>query len=418
MRYFNIDKGLELPQQFNIMHNALDELYARRQEDFQKQNPLMEIYKMVPLKRFQKSYGSSTGFTQAFEQTVDYASYPGFTSGGGFRTTVSYKAFNGKVVVTWQMILEADYAGITEMVSDFQLAWQRQVIEYGIFALTAFFGGKIFDPVSKSWIKITSADTTDGDPMGDVKNPVFTNAHTIVRKDDMTDAKFDAALQSNKFYIDVALDGSDIGAHQKIANGLYQIKVYMNKLKNDNNKRAGLRGNKHLVMTEDAHLNQAIESVIAAEHFSVASGKTQLNPIKGNFTTYVDSHLDGNDDQPIPQFASDNGIADYAVGMLMLDKTYNKQNKGPIMLERVKFSLDVVKTKDPESTKYLGKQAFDFYCPSWRGLAYILIGNPTTYYGLDNTANAWANPATFTEVTPVANYGSVNIANIADTPVA
>ena len=111
MRFFNIDKGLELPQKFNIMHDALDELYAKRQEEFQKSNPLTEIYKMVPLNQFQKSFGSSTGFKQAFEQTVDYASYPGFTNGDGFRTTISYKPFNGKIVFTWQMILEGSPAG-------------------------------------------------------------------------------------------------------------------------------------------------------------------------------------------------------------------------------------------------------------------------------------------------------------------
>jgi len=110
MRFFNIDKGLELPQKFNIMHDALDELYAKRQEEFQKSNPLKEIYKMFPLTQFQKSFGSSTGFKQAFEQTTDYASYPGFTNGDGFKTTISYKAFNGKIVFTWQLILEDNSA--------------------------------------------------------------------------------------------------------------------------------------------------------------------------------------------------------------------------------------------------------------------------------------------------------------------
>ena len=60
MRFFNIEKGLELPQVFNIMHDALDELYARRQEEFEKSNPLQHIYKMVQLNQFQKSFGSST----------------------------------------------------------------------------------------------------------------------------------------------------------------------------------------------------------------------------------------------------------------------------------------------------------------------------------------------------------------------
>ena len=279
MKILNIDEALKLPQKFNIMHDALDELYAKRQEEFQKDNPLKKIYKTVPLNQFQKTFGSSTGFKQAFEQTSDYASYPGFSSGNGFRATISYKAFNGKKVFTWQTLLEADPAGIAEEMADYQVAWQRQIVQFGMFALTAFFGSKVFDKPSKTYLKIQSADTTDGDPMGDVHNAVFSKNHTIVRTEGMTDAEFNAAKQSNKFYIDVKLDGTDPLAYAKIADGLHQIKVIMNKYKDDNNQFAGLRGRKLLVCTEDARLNTALDSILAADDFSYASGNASLNMV-------------------------------------------------------------------------------------------------------------------------------------------
>lgn len=417
MRFFNIDKALELPQIFNVMHDALDELYAKRQEEFQKDNPLKAIYKMVPLNQFQKSYGSSIGFKQAFEQTVDYSSYPGFTNNDGFRTTISYKPFNGKLVFTWQAILEGDTEGISQTLADYQVAWQRQIVEYGIYALTAFFGGKIYDKVSKTYLKINSADTTDGDPMSDTKNPVFTNVHTVVRTEGMSTAEFNAMRQSNKFYIDVKFDGTDIAPYQKLANGLYQIKVIMNKYLDDNGKRAGLRGRKKLVMTEDAHLNQAINSILAAENWSTATGKPELNPVKDAFDTYYTPYLDGNYDQPIPQFAVDPTLG-HAVGILMLDPEYNNANKGPMMVERIGFSMKAVKTDDPEGVKYLGKQGFDFFCPSWRGIAYIMIGDPGDIYDEMDTTTYWANPLTFTKITPVLNLGAINIANIPAMPTS
>ena len=157
-------------------------------------------------------------------------------NGNGFKATIGYKPFNGKVVFTWQTILEGDVAGMSETLSEYQIAWQRQLVEYGMFALTGFFGGKIYDKVSKTWMKIQSADTKDGDPMGDEHNPVFCKEHTIVRTDDMDDATFDKAKQSNKYYINVKLDGTDPLAYAKIADGLNQIKVRMNKLKDDNNQ--------------------------------------------------------------------------------------------------------------------------------------------------------------------------------------
>ena len=393
------------------MHDALDELYAKRDEEFQKDNPLKHIYKMVPLNQFQKSFGSSTGFKQAFEQTVDYATYPGFTNGDGFRTTVSYKPFNGKVVFTWQTLLEADPAGISETLKDYQIAWQRQLVQYGMYALTAFFGGKVYDPVAKTYLKIQSADTTDGDPMGDVHNPVFSKAHTIVKTEGMSAAEFNAAKQSNKYYIDVKLDGSDPLAYAKIADGLHQIKVRMNKLKDDNNQYAGLRGRKKLVCTEDARLNGVIRSILAADDFSAAVGKPTLNLVKDGFDTYMTPYLEGNTDQPIPQFATD-AIDGYAHGILMLDPEYNNANKGPMMVERLGFSMKAVKTDDPEGIKYLGKQAFDFFCPSWRGVAYIYIGRPAA-----NGNGAWNDIQTFTEIVPMAFANPVVVTNTTANPV-
>lgn len=410
MKFFNIDEALKLPQTFNVMMNAMDELYARRQEEFQKSNPLKEIYQTVSLNQFQKTFGSSTGFKQAFEQTVDYAAYPGFTSGDGFKATISYKPFNGKVVFTWQTLLEADYAGIKDTLSNYQIAWQRQLVEFGMFALTAFFGKKVYDKVSKTYIKINSADTTDGDPMTETKNPVFTNAHTVVRTEGMTTAEFNSLKQSNKYFIDVKLDGSDPLAYAKLANGLHQIKVRMSKLLDDNGKRAGVSGRKKIVATEDAQLSAAIESIMAADDFTHVVGKPTLNQVKNGFDRYYTPYLDGNFDQPIPQFATgEDGIAH---GLLILDPEYNKANHGPMMVERVGFSMTAKETDEPEGIKYIAKQAFDFFCPSWRGIAYVYIGRP------EGDGNGeWNDIRTFTEIKPVTFASAVQVVNTEAAPV-
>lgn len=404
MRFFNIDKTLELPQTFNVMHEALDDLYARRQEEFQKNNPLTRIYKVVPLTQFQKTFGSATGFKQAFEGTVDYASATGFTNGDGFRFTIGYKPFSGKVVFTWQALLEADPKGISEILADYQLAWHRQIVQYGMFALTGFFGGKVYDKVSKTYILLTSADTTDGDPMNTTKNPIFYKSHTVVRREGMSDAEFTALKQSNKFYINVALDGSDPLAYAKLANGLYQIKSIMNNYLDDNGQLAGVSGRKSIIMTDDAHLKLALRSVLAANDFSQAVGIPTLNPVKDDFDLYTTAYLQGNYDQSIPQFAATNGVAK---GFLMLDDEYNAANKGPMMVERVPFSMKPHKTNDPEGLVYMGKQAFDFFCPSWRGVAYVYIGLPA------GSSGAWDHIDTFTAITPVANPMAVAVTSMA-----
>ena len=75
-----------------------------------------------------------------------------------------------------------------------------------------------------------------------------------------------------------------------------------------------------------------------------------------------------------------------------------------MMVERVGFSLKGVKTDEPEGIKYLGKQAFDFFCPSWRGIAYVYIGRPTT-----DGDGAWTDIKTYTEIKPVAFATAVQV---------
>ena len=184
-------------------------------------------------------------------------------------------------------------------------------------------------------------------------------------------------------------------------------------------QRDGETGRKKLVATEDAHLNAALRSVLSTDSFcgepnlKGVSEKAVLNPVKEGFDTYFTPYLDGNINQPIPQFAT---AADgYAHGILMLDPEYNNANKGPMMVERVGFSMKAVKTDEPEGIKYLAKQAFDFFCPSWRGVAYIYIGNPADVYHAENAATAWANPATFIEVKPTVFTKAVSVVGTVNT---
>ena len=68
--------------------------------------------------------------------------------------------------------------------------------------------------------------------------------------------------------------------------------------------------------------------------------------------------------------------------------------------------MRAVKTEEPEGIKYLGKQAVDFACPSWRGIAYIYVGPKSA---LNGSNGAWNDVTTFTEVTPVVFPKAVTV---------
>jgi len=413
MKIFNIDEALRSPKYkvLSDINEAMDMLYANRQELFEKDNPLRQIYTKTSLDRFQRTYNSGVGFKQAFEQTTDYSVYPGFSDGEGFKGTISYRIFGGTQIITWQTLLEADRAAIVERIKNWQTAWQRQYVISGLFALTGMFGKKVFDKTSKSWYFINSIDTPDGDIMNPAKNPIFTAKHTIVKTDDMKEADILNNLQSNKFWIDVNLDGSDPFAVQKLANGLQQIKTYMNKLKDDNGQLAGVNGAKKLVTTEDSQLITVLDSILAADNFSDATGKTVLNTMKNGFTRYSTAYLDGDAEHSMPQFATD-ANAGYAHGILMLDPAFNAANKGPMEVERSPFSVKVVPQDNPEGVLYIGKQLADFTCLTWQGIAYIFVGKESD---LSDTATDWNYKSSFTKITPKFFKPTVAIDNTTDT---
>ena len=85
-----------------------------------------------------------------------------------------------------------------------------------------------------------------------------------------------------------------------------------------------------------------------------------------------------------------------------------------MMVERLGFSMKAVKTDEPEGIKYLAKQAFDFFCPSWRGIAYIHIGKPAG----TAASGTWDDPDTFTKITPVAYAKPVSVVGTVTTETA
>ena len=408
MKIFNIDEALRKPTKYKVLNEineAMDMLYASRQELFEKDNPLRQIYNKVSLDRFQRSYNSGIGFKQAFEQTTDFSIYPGFTDAEGFKGTISYRIFGGTQIITWQALMESDKAAIAERIKNWQTAWQRQYVISGMFALTGMFGKKVFDKTSKSYYYINSIDSVDGDVYNTQKNPIFSKKHTIVKTDEMTDADIEANYQSNKFWIEVDLSGEDPFAVQKLANGLQQVKTYQKKLKDDNNQLAGVTGAKKIVCTEDAQLNSVLNAILAADNFSDATGKTILNPMKAGFSLYTTAYLDGDGQHDMPQFAVDEA-AGYAHGLLMLDPAFNAANKGPMEVERTPFKVDVVEQKNPEGVLYIGKQCCDFTCLTWQGIAYIFVGTEAQMTAQKSKLESekkdasWLAKDTFTKITP------------------
>ena len=382
----NIDEALKLRTDYNILREPLNEMIRNQQEAWERQNPIDMIYTRNSIDRFQTTYVSSIGFGKAFVETNDYAIGPIFNTAEGFSATYRTRTFQGSFIITKQTLEDRELGRAKDDATQFIKRWQGDLVEYAMAALSSGFGEEVVwggdGKDGKSKLKLMSADTTDGTLDGQ-KNPLFYNKHTIVKRDNMTATEVQAAYQSNKYYADVDIVGSDPARIAKLADVINIVITNMENLKDDNNKYAGVLGSKTIVAANDPHLKAAIQTALDMDMFKMGES-LQNNPAYKRATLETTPYL--ND---IPQFKG-------GLGFVIIDKSYNAENHGLEFTERVALTLDVIEQKRPAGIVYDGRQRFDINVATWRGIAYVYLGTPA------GSSGAWNDVSTFTKITPLA----------------
>ena len=382
----NIDEALKGRSTYNILREPLNQLIKDRQEAWEKENPIDFLYNRSSMDRFQVSFTSSIGFDKAFAETNDYAIGPIFNTAEGFSATYRTRTFQGSFIITQQVLEDEEFSKAADTAKQFTKRWHGDIVEYAMTAMQGAFGeevtyGTLAD--GKSRLKLMSADTVDGDIHNTEKNPLFTNAHTIVKRDGMTADDITAAYQSNCFYANIDITGSSPDRISALADVINQVITIMENYKDDNNKYAGVDGAKTIVACNDAHLKAALNTALSLDMFHQGDSMFP-NPAYQRATTQFTPYL--------------NNIECTAggLGFFIVDKAYNAENHGPEFTERIPFTLDVTDTKRPSGIIYDGRQRFDINVASWRGIAYVYLGTPAGATG------EWDAVAHFTEITPVA----------------
>lgn len=391
----NIDEALKLRSDYNILREPLNEMLKNTQEAWERENPVDYLFTRGTISTFQESYTSSIGFAHAFSETGDYSIGPIFNTAEGFSATYRTRTFQGGFIITQQTLEDRQLRKAKDDASAFIKRWHGDIVEYCITSISGGFGNEVTwgseANGGKSRIKLTSADTTDGDVNTPTKNPLFSKNHTIVKRDDMSSEEIEAARQSNIFRAAVDLTntdksapfvigGSDPAQIAKLADVIYQVIVEMENYKDDNNKRAGVLGQKTIVAGNDAHLSAALNAAVSSEMFGNMPNAAYKKAVVKT-TPYLND---------IPQCAKGRGF-------FIVDKAYNAENHGPEVTERIAFTLDVNQTKRPNGITYDGRQRFDINVASWRGIVYVMLDAPETA-----DATAWNHVDKFTPIVPVA----------------
>lgn len=380
----NIDEALKLRSDYNVLREPLNEMIRNKQEAWERENPIDMIYNRSSIATFQETYTSSIGFDHAFAETNDYAIGPIFNTAEGFAATYRTRTFQGSFIITQQTLEDRQLGRAKDDANAFVRRWHGDIVEYAMAALSSGFGeevvwGALAD--GKSRLKLTSADTADGDITNGTKNPLFYNKHTIVKRDGMTATEIQNAYQSNLFYADVDINSDDPARIAKLADVINQVITIMENYKDDNNKYAGVLGAKVIVTSNNAHLKAALETALSMDMFKQGES-LQINPALNRATLKVTPYL--ND---IPQCK--NGL-----GFFIVDKSYNAENHGLEFTERIAFTLDVIDQKRPKGVVYDGRQRFDINVATWRGISYVYLGTPSGGSG------KWDTVANFTQIVP------------------
>ena len=407
----NIDAALANRADYNLLREPVNDMLKNRQEAWEKANPIDLLFKRGTLTKFQETYTDSIGFAHAFEETNDYAVAPIFNSYEGFSKTYTSRTFQGGFVITQQVLEDQAYNSIKNTASKFITRWHGDQVEFAMTAIQSGFGKVVyFDADGKrTALQLTSADTTDGNTLTTTKNSLFCKTHKTVATRESS-----AISQANIFAVTdgaltptygINLSGTDEGKIAKLADVINEVITTMENYKDDNGKYAGVSGAKTIVAPNDARLKAAIETALATEMF----------PGYGLNSAYKRATLE------TTPYLRDIAACASGVGFFIVDKAYNAENQGPEFTQRVAFTLNVASTKNPYGISYDARERFDINVSSWRGIAYVYIGNDSTPDFSKNAAISdfsLIQPiSTLVKPVSVVNEISANITNTTSAPV-
>lgn len=394
----NIDEALRLRSEYNVLGEALNDMLKDKQEQWEVKNPIDLFFVRSTIDGFQETYVSTIGFDHAFKETSDYSVAPIYNTDEGFSATYRTRTFQGGFIITQQVLEDKRYGKAKDDASSFIKRWHGDIVEYAITAISGGFGKEVEwgDGDDASTLKLNSADTTDGSLDG-TKNPLFTNAHTLVKRKGKDAAYINANKQSNKFYIDIDLAGTDAAKLTKLADGVNQVITAMENYKDDNGKFVAMDGGFSIVADNDPMLKAALNTVLSMPMYNDFGQCLGKNPAYDRATADYSTYFG-----LIPQ--TDDGR-----GFFIVNKAYNAENHGPEFTERIPLTMNVESKKNPYGISYDARQRFDVNCASWRGVAYVYIGKPA------GASGNWDDVSTFTEIkTSAAVAKDVKVVNASE----
>lgn len=385
----NHDQALKQREDFNLLYEPIEDMVKSLVEAWEKNDPLEPLFVRDSIDRLQKTYSSSIGYDQVMSESANYAVGDISNAQSGFRKTVSTRPFRGSKIIA-QEVIDDSPEDIGKELSKWTKAWMRNRVQYALKSLDAGFGNTVkwgdpnFGVVSPMLLK--SADTIDGVVETQVTNPLFINTHTIVKRD-FEELK---PRQSNKYVAPgVKIGSNDPGQLAKLADVINWVKSEMDLWLDDNGQRVDYSGEKTFVTGYDARIETAMNIILSEKY--VGSPDHQNPALNAGTHKYHSMYNDTDALRPVYGVVNANGSVTpnanpndrsgqlLGFGMFIVNKSYMAENNGLTFLERLPLTIKGVSLgqsdMSPEGVGYKGYCRFDIVNCTWRGIAYVWIGD-------------------------------------------
>lgn len=385
----NHDQALKQREDFNLLYEPIEEMVRSLVEAWEKNDPLEPLFVRESIDRLQKTYSSSIGYDQVMSESADYSVGELSNAQSGFRKTVSTRPFRGSKIIA-QEVIDDSPEDIGKELSKWTKAWMRNRVQYALKSLDAGFGNTVkwgdpaFGVVSPMLLK--SADTTDGVVETQTTNPLFINTHTIVKRE-FEELK---PRQSNKYVAPgIKIGSNDPGQLAKLADAINLVETEMDLWLDDNGQRVDYSGTKTFVTGYDARINTAMSIILNEKYvggpdkqnpaYQIGIHKTHsmYNDIDALRPVYGKVGADGK--VTVNSNPNDRSGQLLGFGMFIVNKTYMSENNGLTFLERLPLTIKGISLgqsdMNPEGVGYKGYCRFDIVNCTWRGIAYLWIGD-------------------------------------------
>ena len=381
---FNIDESVR-NSAFNILQEPIKMILDNQTEAFEKESIIPKVFVMKTSDKYREEYRSVTTM-DGFKPTEDMepAGLSDFEE--GYSKQFVFQTWTNAFIVSKQTMEDNQMMNIEPKAMGFIKSYGRTRELYAVNMLGAALGN------AKEEFKITAKsglgmDTVDGELDG-TKQQYFHNAHKTVK---LSGESAPRATQSNKFYANLAWDGSDPELEEKVLDVIGQVESKMKKYVDDKGNIVPVNPTR-IILPENYRLTDVIIRGLKSKYGSRMGGNG-INTEYGKFEIFVSPYL-----------SSVKGFEDADYSLILIDPERNREGLGAVWFDRKPLEVDSYVDKETKANIWDGRARWGAGFGDFRAMSYISLSNT-------QTTNA-------TQITPLAtSVKAVKVVNTTSDPV-